>query len=189
MNKILADLRSYISRRVREGFDSPERITEDTLDYAHDEHGRDDLDEEVERLTAEVLAEHRQTQAGWDAVTDCDRLDAAFAALEERGIVARQNFTCCSNCGHSEIWGEIRQADVEREVKGYVFYHMQDTESVAEYGDMYLKYGAVEEGEDAAVKVGRTITCELKKAGLTVGWNGKSNTAIHVTGLDWKRRR
>jgi len=34
-------------------------------------------------------------QREWPSVTDCDRLDRAFADLNGRGIVARQNFACC----------------------------------------------------------------------------------------------
>ena len=68
---------------------------------------RDDVLAEVERVTAELLAAHRAEQAGWESPTDCDRLDEAFATLNRLGIVARQDFSCCTPCGHKDIWQEI----------------------------------------------------------------------------------
>jgi hypothetical protein len=45
----------------------------------------------VDRLWLDRLAE----QAAWEGVTDPERLALAFGALEEAGITARENFTCC----------------------------------------------------------------------------------------------
>ena len=53
-------------------------------------------------------------------------LNRAFAALEEEGVIARQNFTCCGTCASAEIWDEI---DDSREWKGYIYFHQQDAEA------------------------------------------------------------
>jgi Domain of unknown function (DUF6891) len=47
-------------------------------------------------------------------VTDADRVGAAFAALEAGGIVTRTNFTCCQNCGYTEIRHETVSLETGR---------------------------------------------------------------------------
>src|SRR5262245_61330412 len=113
----LTDVRAYITRAVREGFRDEVGILEDASDYAETEHGKP-MRAEVKRLTKELLAAHRAEEATWKGPTDCDRLDAAFAALQRRGVVARQNFSCCSNCGHGEMWDEMGNMGPNARVEG-----------------------------------------------------------------------
>lgn len=182
------EIRSYIRNAVREGFRDEDGIAEDACDYAQDNHGKP-MRALVKRLTRELLAEHRAEQAMWPRPTDCDRLDAAFAALQRRGVIARQNFSCCSNCGHAEMWDEMREMGPNCRVSGYAFYHVQDTESAVEDGSLWVKYGAVAEGDEAAAAVGAAIAEELRQAGLTVEWDGDPGRAVAVVGIDWKKRR
>src|SRR5208337_4485547 len=114
--------------RVTEGFESAHEIIENAIHYAFESYEREDLRGVIKRITAESLAGHRAEHAGWEGSTDCDRLDEAFAALNNQGIVARQNFSCCNNCGFTEIWDEIEDEEKRRPVEGYVFYHLQCTE-------------------------------------------------------------
>jgi len=188
------DLRSYIGRLIAEGFRTDEQIIGSSLDYAEDESDGGDFDEDdcrrrIEAITAELAAAHRTAERSWEWPTDCDLLDRAFAELESRGIVARQNFACCQPCGHAEIGDEIEAAKVEREVRGYTFYHQQDTESVCEGGALYLAYGAVEEGREALANVVKTIVDVISLGGLQPVWDGDFGKRIQVVDLDWKRRR
>jgi hypothetical protein len=64
---------------------------------------------------------------------------------------------------------------------------MQDTESAAEGYGLYLNYGAVEEGEKAALRVANEIIDALQRHGLQTEWDGSWSKRIGVT-LDWKRR-
>ena len=189
MDKILAEIHSYVASRVAEGFDSKEAIIEQATECFEDEHQRDDLGPHAERITVKLLNEHRRAQTQWTFPTDCDKLDKAFAELDRGGIVARQNFTCCQTCGHSEIGDEIKQARAYREIHGYVFYHMQDTEQACASGHLYLAYGSVEEGEEPIANVGKRIVETLQRQGLRTDWNGSHNERVLVVGLDWKRRR
>ena len=93
-------------------------------DYAYGKF-EGDFEPEIKWLTAELIAAHRSDQAEWGASTDCDRLDEAFAALNRQGIVARQDFSCCNNCGFTEIWDEVEEAEKQQPIEGYVFYHLQ----------------------------------------------------------------
>ena len=184
----LDEIRRLIDRRVAGGFDGRGAILEDAKDYARDAklEGQDDA---ITRHLDDALACHRREQESWTRPTDCDRLDAAFAALEAEGIVARQHFSCCSTCGHVDVGGEIRAASQQRPVDGYVFYHVQNTESAAESGTLYLSYGATKKGDEPAVAVARRIVAAIERSGLKTEWNGRADTCVVVSGMDWKRWR
>lgn len=183
------EIKEMVSRKVKEGFDTYEEIVECVTECIEDEHPEPPVRPIVERFARESLALHMKEQSTWSLPTDCDRLDKAFEDLEENGIVARQNFTCCQTCGHAEIGDEIQETFKSHPVIGYTFYHMQDTESAAEGGEVYLAYEAWEDGEDAQVGIGQKIVEILSKHGLKVIWDGSVKTRICISGLDWKRRR
>jgi hypothetical protein len=95
LDRVLAEMRDFIARRVYEGFDDPEHIIESAVEVTESVMDPEELEVHAERITTELIEEHRHQQSEWQGPTDCDRLDQAFEALEEEGIVARQNFTCC----------------------------------------------------------------------------------------------
>ena len=187
MAESIEEIRSFVAQRVTEGFQSTEDIIDSTIECFEVEEN-EELCQEIARFTAKRMVEHLQSQSQWPATTDCDRLDWVFEELDRGGIVARQNFSCCCNCGHGEIWGEIQQAREKHPVEGYVFYHMQDTEAAVECGSFYLAYGSVEEAEEALIAIGRKIVLALERGGLRTEWNGQGDTRIRVVDFDWKRR-
>ena len=186
--ELFEEIHSFIAGEILEGFRTDDEIIESAVESFEDETGRDDLQPEIERIVAELSASHHAQQVGWESRTDCDRLDEAFVTLENQGIVARQNFSCCSNCGHAEIGNEIQQTKAKRDVLGYTFYHMQDTER-ATGGSLYLAFGAVKPGPEPIIHVGRAIVEILRQAGLKTEWDENPNNRILITDLDWKRRR
>lgn len=183
------EIRRYVRTDVRAGFSSDDEIVQvigEVLDHDY----REDA---VRAVTPRIIAEERKLLAEeeqlWPSTTDCDRLDRAFACLEAAGIVARQNFSCCGNCGAGEIWGEIDAvASPGMRVRGYVFYHQQDTESAADGYGLCLSYGATTEGEQPALEVAHEIVATLKAHDLPTDWNGKCSTRIDVP-LKWQRRQ
>jgi hypothetical protein len=182
-------MRQTIERDVAAGFSTPDEIERNALEIYSDDMDPALLRPEAQQFLRDSLAKHMADQATWPAVTDCDRLDKAFAELEQNGIVARQNFSDCGTCGVAEIDDEIDATRKKgREVRGYVFYHMQDTESAAEGHGLYLNYGAVDDGEKAALKIAADTVESLKQQGLETNWNGSIRQRIGVK-LDWKRRR
>jgi hypothetical protein len=189
MDATLEDLRNFIAYRVLEGFESVHEIVEDATEYALGKHGRDDLQPSIKAMLAELLAAHRTEQAGWESSTDCDRLDEAFAALNQHGIVARQDFSCCNNCGFTDIWEEIEKEEEHQPVKGYVFFHLQGTELAIRSGRLLLCYGCVEEDEAVFVQVAHKIVAELRRVGLDAKWQGTAGHPIVVDGIVWRKRR
>lgn len=133
----------------------------------------------VDRLWRERVAE----QAGWSGETDPERLGRAFAALDATGITARENFTCCRNCGLTEIRGAGAP-----DARGFVFFHSQCTEGAAAGQDLWLLYGGFESGDGPTVSVGREVVAALDAVGLAWVWDGSAHDAIRVTGMDWRKR-
>lgn len=183
------ELRGFMRREIAAGYADKDAILDSAVDYLVDEADEDSLREAAANLWPDLVAEHRAMQADWPEVTDYDRLTAAFAALGERGIVAREHFTCCNTCGAAEIWDEIEEVkDGGGTPRGYAFFHWQDTERAVEGGGVYLNYGACEEGEGAALGIAQEIVEELEAHDLPTDWDGSWNHKIGVP-LDWKRRQ
>jgi hypothetical protein len=185
----LNDLRAFIAYQVQEGFDAAHDIIENATHFAFEKLGREDLQPEIQRITAETLAAHQAELAGWEGLTDCDRLDVAFAALNCQGIVARQNFSCCNTCGFTEIWHEVEAEEERQPVEGYVFYHLQATESAIASGQLLMAYGCVEGDEATLSLVATKVVAELRRAGLNASWGGTADHPIEVDGMVWRRRR
>jgi hypothetical protein len=178
----------YIRNKVAAGFDTRADIAGSASEVFSDEASAEDLlpfaASEVDRAIEEQL----RAEMEWPETTDCDRLDAAFAELESNGIVARQDFSCCGTCGVAEIFDEMDPGKGRSSpVRGYTFFHMQDTEAAADGSGLYLNYGSVKEGEGAAVAIGHEIVSTLRKHGLTSRWDGALNKRIDV-GIKWQRR-
>lgn len=186
---VLADLREQIERDVAAGFDAPEGIVAGAVAAYEDVADPAFLEVHARHFLAGALAAHAAAQSGWPADTDCDRLDAAFAALERSGVVARQHFTCCGTCGLAEIDREIAAAGTKTgPVRGYTFYHWQDTEAAVDGYGLCLYYGACVDGEAPALAIGREIVAALERQGLKPEWDGSWDRRIELP-LDWKRRR
>lgn len=183
------EILDFIQQEVAAGFASAQEIEESTIEYFEDEYDMDALQPEIQAAVQESIAAHLREESTWPEITDCDRLDQAFAHLERDGIISRQDFTCCGTCGAAEIWDEMKQAMKEnRPVHGYTFYHWQDTERAVEGMGIGLSYGSTDEGEEAAETVGHEIVAVLREYGLQAQWSGDLRQRIMVP-MDWKRRR
>jgi hypothetical protein len=184
----LESLRDKIQRQVASGFASRDSIIDDANQWASGQWDVESARPHVEQLTDELIQAQRQAQESWPEVTDCDRLDRAFAELEEAGILARQNFSCCGMCGIGDAYREIEAAQASgRTIVGYTFYHEQDTESAVNGFDLCLNYGSVLQGESPALDIAQMIVKTLTRNGLKVDWNGTWQKRIAIK-LDWKRR-
>jgi hypothetical protein len=181
---VLADVQEYVTASVRGGYHSREEIIESGDEMASDE-GLADVD--IAALVDTAIADLQRKSSTWPAVTDYDRLVTALDALESKGIVARQNFTCCMTCGHTEIGEELEAFEEAGGVaRGYVSFHQQATERVVDGDDINFAYGSVQE-DVSSEEIAAELADELRKAGLAVDWNGESSMCVMV-GVDWKRR-
>ncbi|WP_260618628.1 DUF6891 domain-containing protein [Streptomyces sp. WAC07149] len=181
--EVAQELTEAVRGWLRCGYDDRAALTESAEEYlvSGDDRpvSRAQAADLVDRLWRERVAE----QAGWVGETDPERLTRAFEALDASGITARENFTCCRSCGLGEIHG-----DGEEDARGFVFFHSQCTEGVADGGDLYLLYGGFEPDEELTASVGREVVAALDGAGLAWTWDGSAHDAIRVTGMDWRKR-
>jgi len=95
LRQTLDAMRHNIERDVICGFSTPHEIIQGAVEVFSDQYEADLLRFHTECITREVLAHHLQAQDGWRDVTDCDLLDSVFAELNQAGVLARQNFSCC----------------------------------------------------------------------------------------------
>jgi hypothetical protein len=161
--------------------------------------GPADLEEEVEdELRAAIDAAFTKKaaeMADWPAVTDCERLQAAFARLRQGRIVALES------CGFDLTDGVhrcAREAVARDEMgpptwDGYCFFHDQDAQrAVREGGGLMLAFGSFrdkeEDNAEHALDVARAVVEACSREGLEVSWSGSDDTRIDLPKFRWQRR-
>lgn len=157
----------------------------------------------VAALVDAELARKAEAERTWPERTDCDRLDAAFAALNERGILAKQFAGYTQGDGLSDVSEALSEAEAEGEDKytGYCFYTAQDVESLLDgRRELYLGFGTnLEQASEVlqalgapnnvgAVEAGRLICEVFKEFDFDTRWDESPGTRIAVLNIDWKRR-
>jgi uncharacterized protein DUF6891 len=191
------DLRSELDLMVRGGYQSRDEIIEAIAELAAGE-GADLDNAELSKTVDAAIVELRAEARTWPRETDNDRLDRAFARLTAAGVIARQDFACCTSCAHAEIWDEVPDP---RDWRGYVWFHRQDTERAVVGDGLYLGFGGRDEQSrlqrlfggradgtraDAAT-IGHEIVQALAGEGLSAAWDGKIDRRILVEPFEWRR--
>ncbi|MEU6061377.1 hypothetical protein [Streptomyces sp. NPDC047097] len=179
--------RAQLEERIREvlagGYASRAELAELAEDYLVTPERRPVTPEQARALADRLWRERVAEQSGWQGETDPERLTRAFTALDRAGITARENFTCCRNCGHSEIGGEAAP-----DARGFVYFHTQSTDAAAAGHGLALYYGGFDDSSGTTAAVGHEVVAALNTAGLATDWDGNPGRAITVTPLDWRRR-
>lgn len=185
------DIRELITRRVEIGFESYDDIMQAVVDIYSDTYPGENLETFAEQSIREVLQAHYARQQGWIELTDCDRLNLVFEELNQRGVVARQDFACCNTCGFAEIWDEIEVVGRNGKVlTGFAFYHQQSTEYAYDYGRLGIGYGSTIVGDETLTRdIGKVLVEVLKLHGFTPEWTGDPAKQVILKQLNWKRRR
>lgn len=113
--------------------------------------------------------------------SDRPRIEAAFAALSDRGIIARADFECCNSCAQYALFEQERTAWAGMAPAiGYVYFHEQATDSANDGGPLRLGHGAFAEDGDG-VGVGHLIVSVLIEHGLHPVWDGDTDLKIVVS--------
>lgn len=181
------DERAELERRVREalagGYASRAELAELAEEYLVTEDRRPVSREQAVALADRLWLERVAEQATWEGETDPERLTRAFTALQDAGITARENFTCCRSCGQSEIGGEGGSG-----ARGFVYFHTQCTDSAAAGHGLMLLYGGFDDSDETTAAIGHEVVAALEVAGLHAEWDHDPARAITITPLDWRRR-
>ena len=180
-------LKQFIERHIKAGFMQRDDIVQATISEFRGEFGGPDFYKAVAVTVDRYLARYLIMESAWVSATDCDKLDKAFADLETQGVLTRQNFTCCNDCGHEEMQSELRKQK-RKKLRGFAFFHQQDTQKACQGNNLLLTFDAIEKNLEKAVEVGEDIVKALQKAGLVAEWNGSYLQRI-VVKVSWKKRR
>lgn len=216
----LATLRETARLWISPGFRTRDSLVEELVEY------HDDIDlpaDQTDRLAASAVdleweVRHAE-EATWTHPGDYARVQAAFDALDAQGVVGRMSFTCCQTCGTAEIAEERTPLHAEERWPGddafrewgFVFFHEQDAERLAEEpADLFLSFGTfrwapdtdpgllkrAQEGHEDARRevvehsdraVGRLVAEALRAQGLTVDWNDEPARRLRVTEVQWRK--
>ncbi|HHU67351.1 hypothetical protein [Corynebacterium sp.] len=156
-----------------------------------------DIDEEEAHAVVEKLIDGRRRQLAELGDPPASRLSEAFAELETIGVIAREDFSCCTTCAHDEIRDERAKLPGAR---GFVYYHEQDTERLIEDRSTYLGYGTFLGAESETLSnAEKQATYErvtvrlmrdevvpvLRRHGIGVEWSGDLGARILLTDVDY----
>lgn len=199
---LIADVESELRDAAWNSILLGETDAADFVDFMEDETAQWDITQEtVAAAFNHVLAARRAQQAKWPS--EQTSLATAFAELNQIGVIARQNFSCCGTCASTEIWDE---QDDSQPWRGYVYFHRQDTEGLIETRKTYLGYGAFVRSwikEDQWVDLDETsretryqeivrklllneVIPVLEKHGMTVTWDLDLGKRILVENADFR---
>jgi hypothetical protein len=177
--------REQLRLLVWSGFFNERDFQQYLADLACDDEALPHLPMLTEMGRAE-LAEKRSAEATWPTETDCDRLDAAFARLDKRGILALANAGYTTADGHGDAWAIVSEAPGY--YRGFCYYHGQDVERAVQGQSLWLGFDAVAQDAEAKRALGEEVAEELRLAGFDVVWDGNPETRMSIDRLGWKRR-
>lgn len=116
-------------------------------------------------------------------------LTRAFKEMRRKGLVARQNFSCCGGCAGGEIATYVSKLPEAkfRKVKGSVFYHAQAAADKRRGEDFYMSFGKVtctngRETQHSTKEVGWMVCECLIAAGIDHEWTGDPTVGIKIIG-------
>ncbi|MGW0409719.1 DUF6891 domain-containing protein [Streptomyces collinus] len=178
-----AELEERVRLELAGGYATRDQLAELAEEYLVTADRRPVSRDQARVLTDRLWLERVAEQAAWQGETDPERLTRVFTALDEAGVTARENFTCCRNCGRSEIGGEADPG-----ARGFVYFHSQCTESAAAGHGLTLLYGGFDSSAETTAAIGHEVVAALEAAGLHTEWDHDPSRAITVTPLDWRRR-
>ena len=144
----------------------------------------------VKAFAVSTLAKKRTTEATWPPTTDGDKLDRAFARLNEQGICALQCAGDTLDDGYEAV-SDALDADgvAQYRYHGYCFYVSQDIDRALDGEGLLLAYGDIERNDKAVRMAVAQAICEaLRQEGLAVVWNGSTTRRIQLPQLSWQRR-
>ena len=180
-----------MSYDLKYGFVSESDLVEeaiDLLDENYDLYSKEVIRSEVEQCARLSIEKAKAEQMLWPEVTDCDKLDAAFEVLEQHGVIAAHNFTCCQSCGSAEMEDLLNdESNSSSYCWGGCFYHSQDTLFAVDHGDLHIAYLTKDMSEYSLRMLGGLITEVCCDYGLKAFWDGSIDSRVKVE-LDWKRR-
>lgn len=185
-DEIAAEIAECADRLVRLGSYTREVLIESIGDEFELEGGTAEVASAVDR----AIAAWRRDQRTWPAVTDWDRLDVAFTALEARGVLAMHVAGYTQSEGYEDVMAAYARRGHPAGTIGYCFYHGQDAERAMAGGGLYLAFGPIDPALEAreGPRIGAMVAEAVEAQGFTIAWNGTFAQRLHVRPFVWQRR-
>lgn len=178
----LARVEEFVSARLVEGYLDLAGIARAVEDWLSGQKPRVTA-RQVQPVVDRLWSRRVEEQRSWTGTTDPERLTTAFAALDDAGVTAREYFACCRSCGLAEI-----HSAGSPDARGFVFFHTQAAEALADGHGTALYYGGFECTPEESAAIGREVVAALTEAGLDTEWDGSPDRAIHIVDMDWRKR-
>lgn len=185
MNETEAYIAEQIRLRVWSGYDGAEEVHDMITDILED-----DADEQMLRArVADEFARKAEAEKLWPSQTDCDKLDSAFNALRDSGVVAIHNAGWDKSEAFHNCLEEYRAQGKPENLFGICYYTSQDVDGALNGHGLYLGYSSTrpEAEEVDAERTGGLICSELNKVGLKAEWSGSAKARIKVE-INWQNR-
>lgn len=131
----------------------------------------------------------RDAEKRWPAQTDNDRLEAAFEALDARGVIALHNAGYTMQDGLSDVAEALHERAGAAHLAGYCFYHQQDVEAALEEDALFLAFGDMHGDADQSRAVAQSVVDVLQAHGFAVVWPGDVHARIKIEPFKWQRRQ
>ena len=182
-----ADIRHWVHSFVWTGEYGANEITlliEDNLGVG------DKVDENWlrEAIAVEVAAK-RAAEQTWPAVTDWDRIDAAFRALERQGVIALHTAGFTQQDGLDDVVEVYHEAGGPTSgYAGHCFYTEQDQRRAVDGTGMYIGFGHLSGDDAKGVAVGHLLRAALEAECLNIDWDGTIESRLFVRNFRWQRR-
>ncbi|HEY4371813.1 MAG TPA: hypothetical protein VGN52_07800 [Burkholderiales bacterium] len=189
MNENESEISEVLRYWIWSGFYGEDEVQEmlDDLLEEEAEEGMQADEDTLRDYISEEFERKADAEADWPEVTDCDRLDAVFAAMEDEGICALQNAGNTLSDGLSDVAQALHERGPEH-YYGYCFYHGQDLERAIDGNGLTLAFGDLDDNPVKMVRVGEAVVAALQAAGFETVWDGTADKRIDIPKIDWKRR-
>ncbi len=185
MNETETYIAEQIRLRVWSGYDGPAEVQDMITDILEA-----DADEDMLRArVAEEFQRKSEAESSWPAETDCDKLNAAFRALREKGVIAIHNAGWDKSEAFHNCLEEYQSQGQPENLFGICYYTSQDVDGAVDGHGMYLGYSSTrpEMEEVDAERAGALICSELQNAGLKTEWGGTATSRIKLE-IRWQNR-
>lgn len=185
-----ADDRDFVMKTLRTmtwaGFDTRADILAAALGGLSEEAG-DTYESRlwIEAQLDQMVAEKTAAQAGWPPTVEFDRLEAAFEALGDQGVVALGAAGYSREETRAEAWTAFADAPGPASKKlGIAFYALADVESALEGGPFRVSFEPATRGDEA--DLARRVGGALAAAGF--GGVVETTARIRLADFVWRKR-
>lgn len=143
----------------------------------------------LQKLIRSEVAAKRKVEKTWPKVTDCDRLDRVFEALNQQGVIALHSAGFTQSDGLEEVEDAYREAGGKKSnYAGHCFYTEQDRDGAVTDRGLYIGFGHLSGNDAKGVEAGKLVRAALESEGFAVKWNGKISERLFVRAFVWQRR-